>query len=119
MLKQSSTYLLAFTLTIFACSYSFAKEGLREEVNNHLNEAQHEFLDDKDTKEAAKELRASAGILKDEAKRSHSIFKKYKLGNSANKLETIAQKFENGDTVKTKEFNDSLKTTRDSLKKEQ
>ncbi len=118
MIKQFTTYCLVLTLVTFICHSSFAEDSLPQKVNNHLNEARHEFLEDNDTKEAAKELRSSAEMLKSEAKVSKPIYQKYKLDKSADKLETIAIKMETGKTVKAKEFNEALKYAKDSLKSE-
>ncbi len=118
MIKQFTIYWLVLTLTMVLCPFSFAAESLRDKANNHLNEAQHEFLEDNDTQEAAKELRSSAEILKefkDQAKPSKSVVQKFNLGVSANKLETIASKMENGKKVNAKEFNEALKYAKDSL----
>ena len=116
MNKQFISYSLIFILTSILCLPSIAANTFREKVNNHLNEASHEFLDDKDTMEAAKELRLTADVLRNETNAPNSKYQKSKLDKSVNKLETIANKMETGGAVNVKEFNDAVKCTKDSLK---
>lgn len=115
MLKNCTTYILGFILsTIFYPA--FAENNLSQKVNSHLDEARYEFIRDRDPKDAARELRASAMILKNESKFPDSIEQKNQLDKSSSELEHVARKLETGNVVTAKEFNDAVDCARIALK---
>jgi hypothetical protein len=115
-MKEFAICLLSLILAMFSLLAALANHRpYQNQVNIHLNEASHEFFDDNDVPEAAKEIRLTVNLLRNK-NRNSNLIDRVKIDNSINKLETLAKKMERGAPVKGKDFNNAIATARNAVK---